>query len=83
MEIELSLSGFLGIIMKRVRFSDNARIVLEGRYLLRDDLGGVLETPEQMFRRVASNVAKRGGGDSSRWELDFVEAMMDLSFLPN
>jgi len=35
------------------RVSENARIVLERRYLKKDDNGRPIETPEDMFRRVA------------------------------
>jgi ribonucleoside-diphosphate reductase alpha chain len=41
-----------------LQLSDNARVVLERRYLARDDAGQLLETPEQLFRRVAHNVAQ-------------------------
>jgi ribonucleoside-diphosphate reductase alpha chain len=42
----------------RVALSDNARVVLERRYLARGDSGRPTETPEEMFRRVAHNVAQ-------------------------
>lgn len=35
----------------------NARLILEKRYLKKDADGNVVETPEEMFRRVARNVA--------------------------
>ncbi|HEV8574537.1 MAG TPA: ribonucleotide reductase N-terminal alpha domain-containing protein, partial [Dehalococcoidia bacterium] len=38
--------------------SDNARLVLERRYLARDDSGRSLETPEELFARVAHNIAQ-------------------------
>ena len=38
--------------------TDNARRVLEARYLCRDKQGQVVETPEQMFRRVAHHLAQ-------------------------
>jgi len=41
-----------------LQLSDNARVVLERRYLAKDDDGNVIETPEQLFRRVAHNVAQ-------------------------
>jgi ribonucleoside-diphosphate reductase alpha chain len=40
-----------------LQLSDNARVVLERRYLAKDDAGNLAETPEGLFRRVAQNVA--------------------------
>ena len=37
--------------------TDTALQVLEKRYLLRDNKGKVIETPEEMFRRVARAIA--------------------------
>ena len=37
--------------------SENARIVLEKRYLAKDDKGKIMETPEELFQRVAKFVA--------------------------
>src|SRR5688572_20021895 len=42
---------------KPIDLSDNARTVLERRYLARDADGNLIETPEQLFRRVADNIA--------------------------
>jgi ribonucleoside-diphosphate reductase alpha chain len=40
-----------------MRLSENARRVLQARYLRRDAEGRVCETPEQLFARVARAVA--------------------------
>ena len=40
-----------------VMINGNALRVLEKRYLGKDAGGRVVETPEEMFRRVAENVA--------------------------
>jgi ribonucleoside-diphosphate reductase alpha chain len=41
-----------------IDLSPNALVVLERRYLARDVQGKVVETPEQLFRRVARNIAE-------------------------
>ncbi|HUS79921.1 MAG TPA: vitamin B12-dependent ribonucleotide reductase, partial [Armatimonadota bacterium] len=40
-----------------LELSDNAITVLERRYLKKDSEGRVIETPDDMFRRVAENIA--------------------------
>jgi len=44
---------------KRValELSENARVVLERRYLAKDDAGQLVESPEGLLRRVARNIA--------------------------
>ena len=42
----------------KIHLSDNARVVLERRYLAKDAEGRPAETPEEMFRRVAHNIAQ-------------------------
>ena len=41
-----------------LKISSNAKTVLEKRYLVKDANGKVKEKPEDMFRRVAKNIAK-------------------------
>lgn len=63
--------------------------VLQKRYLRKDDQGKVVETPEDMFRRVARTVAAgerlygRGEAEALVWEERFVQVMSDLEFMPN
>ncbi|MBN1308931.1 MAG: hypothetical protein JXA18_13495, partial [Chitinispirillaceae bacterium] len=45
------------LMRKKAVLSENARIVLEKRYLRRDESGVVTETPEELFYRVAENIA--------------------------
>ena len=40
-----------------VSLTPNARLVLEKRYLKKDAPGHPVESPEDMFRRIAKNVA--------------------------
>lgn len=65
----------------------NALAVLRHRYLRKDAHGNVVETPDQLFRRVAAAVAlaeeRFEPGERSRWEGAFYEAMVGRWFLPN
>jgi len=61
-----------------IELSKNALTVLEKRYLLRDENNKVIETPEDMFDRVASFIATT---DEEKEE--FLELMTSLRFLPN
>ncbi|HZX12545.1 MAG TPA: adenosylcobalamin-dependent ribonucleoside-diphosphate reductase [Candidatus Nanoarchaeia archaeon] len=68
------------------RLSVNALKVLQRRYLKRDDDGYIIETPDQMFRRVARSIAavdKMYKGDVATSEEEFYEMMSGLEFLPN
>jgi len=40
-----------------LKLSENALKVLQRRYLKKDEQGKVIETPEELFRRVASAIA--------------------------
>ncbi|MCG8616486.1 MAG: vitamin B12-dependent ribonucleotide reductase [Desulfobacterales bacterium] len=68
--------------------TENARTVLERRYLKKDDTGKVIESPEQMFRRVAAHIARAEenydqGGDVKEIEAAFYSLMAEFRFLPN
>jgi len=73
---------------ERLNLSKNARIVLERRYLKKDDQGRSVETPEQMFKRVAHHIAraeKPYGEDAHvrKMEEIFYRMMTEFKFLPN
>ena len=75
-------------VRKGLGLSDNAKRVLERRYLKRDGKDRIIETPEQMFRRVAHHIAKAEEkyGDAShvkKVEENFYEMMTEIKFLPN
>jgi ribonucleoside-diphosphate reductase alpha chain len=68
--------------------SENARRVLERRYLKKDNKGRIIEAPEQMFRRVAHHIAraekKYGDADHvKKMEEIFYALMAESKFLPN
>ncbi len=71
------------------KLSKTAISVLNQRYLIQDEKGTVVETPEQMFRRVASNIAavdETYGADSKQvknLEGKIYNIMSDFDFLPN
>ncbi|HEX8042320.1 LAGLIDADG family homing endonuclease [Candidatus Deferrimicrobium sp.] len=70
--------------------SENARTVLERRYLKKGMKGDPLETPEEMACRVAYNIALAEGlyygalpEVTLRWAEAFYAMMLRLDFLPN
>ena len=68
--------------------TDTALQVLEKRYLLRDNKGKVIETPEELFRRVARAIAAaelyyNPKADVKAIEDEFFKQMYSLEFLPN
>lgn len=63
--------------------SPNQLKVLRNRYLLKDEDGKVIETPSELFRRVAKNLAVVEKADKrKKVEADFYEVMSRLEFLP-
>jgi ribonucleoside-diphosphate reductase alpha chain len=71
------------------RLSANAVRVLETRYLRRDAVtGALIETPDELFQRVARAVADAEllhgkASDARRWEERFYCQMSELAFIPN
>ena len=72
-----------------MQISDNARTVLERRYLAKDANGRLLETPDELVERVAHNIAAADGNygadpaQIAETEAAFIEIMDRLEFLPN
>ncbi|RME26768.1 MAG: hypothetical protein D6800_05985, partial [Candidatus Zixiibacteriota bacterium] len=72
-----------------VTLSENALAVLKRRYLIKDDKGRVIETPEQLFRRVAGVIAEADRAYGQDTEAvtalaeQFYQAMAKLEFMPN
>jgi ribonucleoside-diphosphate reductase alpha chain len=65
-----------------MKLTENALKVLRARYLLKDEEGNVVETPEGMLMRVAHTLAAQEN-DSSYWEEKYIDLMENLKFLPN
>src|SRR5512133_4201533 len=66
------------------RLTENALHVLERRYLLRDEGGRVVETPDELFRRVARAVAAaEPASDRAQLAERFEGRMAAFELLPN
>ncbi len=75
-------------VISGIKLSDNALRVLERRYLTKDEEGKVIETPQELFRRVARHIASaeliyNPKADVSLYEEAFYQLMESLEFLPN
>lgn len=73
-----------------VQFAPNAETVIEKRYLQRDNKGQIIENPQEMLLRVATNIAlvdHRVYGlpmeETEKTALNFYELMAQNLFLPN
>jgi ribonucleoside-diphosphate reductase alpha chain len=78
---------FIGV-RDELKLTVNAVNVLKKRYLLKDQDGRVIETPDQMFRRVARAAASADlnydpNADVGALEEEFYDMMVSLEFLPN
>lgn len=75
--------------MPKIKLSKNALLILEQRYLKKNSKGKAIEKPEDLFRRVAKNIAladaKYGckGKEIKKTEGEFYSLMASLDFLPN
>jgi ribonucleoside-diphosphate reductase alpha chain len=74
--------------MSATGLTDTALQVLEKRYLRKDNKGKVIETPEEMFRRVANAIAAaelihNPRANVKAIEDEFFKLMSGLEFLPN
>jgi ribonucleoside-diphosphate reductase alpha chain len=76
-------------IVSGLSLSPNAKKVLEKRYLKKNEEGMVVETPEELFRRVAKNIASadekygRSKAGILNVEEEFYQMLTSLEFLPN
>ncbi len=72
-----------------LNLTQNALKVLEKRYLKKDEEGKVVETPAEMFRRIANAVAQadaiygKSQAEVEYIEEEFYKLMTSLRFLPN
>ena len=64
-------------------FSVNQLKIMESRFLLKNEDGVVVETPSELFHRVARNLAKVEKKEKRKQvEQEFYEVMSKLEFLP-
>lgn len=72
----------------KLPFSLNALKVVAKRYLRQDDDGHPIETPEEMFRRVANTLARveekygKAQADVAAWSDRFYEVLTQFEFTP-
>ncbi len=77
------------ILEGKIEFSANALVVLQKRYLTKNEKGEIIETPEELFWRVASVVAKAdalyGASEEEVMEsaIKFYNLMANKYFMPN
>lgn len=76
--------------LKSFPLNDNIETILQKRYLRKDEHGIAIETPEELFWRVASSIAMQdfnyGVSNSTaimQLAVDFYELMVGQIFLPN
>jgi ribonucleoside-diphosphate reductase alpha chain len=76
-------------VTQTLNLSANASKVLEKRYLKKDEEGKVIETPADLFRRVAKSVALadlnygKSQEEVMQVEHEFYQMLTALEFLPN
>ena len=74
---------------KAINLSENSKFILKQRYLQRDENREIIETPSQMFKRVAKAISEMEynyGKDKSfvnQTEKEFFNIMTKFEFLPN
>ncbi len=71
-----------------IKLGLNAIKVLEKRYLIKDEHGKVIESPRDMFRRVANNIAEAEkrydkDADVNAVAEEFFDEMVKMDFMPN
>lgn len=75
--------------VRNLNLSPNALKVLEKRYLKKNEEGKVVETPEDLFRRVAKSIAEadklygKSEQEIKSLEEEFYRMLTSLEFLPN
>jgi ribonucleoside-diphosphate reductase alpha chain len=76
------------LIKKKAELTDNSKVVLERRYLMKDSNGKICETPEDLFVRVAINISLADRNYDEKANIkktaeEFYGMMSSMDFLPN
>ncbi|MBU4258745.1 MAG: vitamin B12-dependent ribonucleotide reductase [Proteobacteria bacterium] len=71
-----------------IALSKNAMFVLEKRYLKKDSKGNIIETPEELFARVAKSIAAAdkifdSKANVKKTEKTFMQLLTSMWFMPN
>nr|MDO8117661.1 adenosylcobalamin-dependent ribonucleoside-diphosphate reductase [Candidatus Sigynarchaeota archaeon] len=71
-----------------MKLNELGLLILRERYLLRNERGEIIETPEEMFKRVSTEVAKADlkcidTKSLACFQDDILVSMLSLEFLPN
>ncbi len=91
-KIREAKGSYVGLPELDTSLSINALRVLSKRYLRKDQNGKVVETPSEMFHRVANNIAQADlrydtllnePADVKRTEKIFYKMLSELDFVPN
>lgn len=72
----------------KLKLTENALTVLKKRYLKKDEKGNPSESPEDMFERVASNIAEADklydqNASLSQTAEEFYDLIVSFDFMPN
>lgn len=70
---------------EKIELSENGRTILEKRYLRRNKLGEIQETPEELFQRVADAVAEPDAPyrSAEKTSVEFYNLTSSKKFFPN
>ncbi len=83
------MTALYHLLSKQLNLSPNSQRVLEKRYLKKDNKNQVMETPQELFLRVATNIASadrlygRNDDEIEKTIEEFYNLMTELEFLPN
>lgn len=83
--VDNSFGSFSPVKRTEIKLTENARKILEKRYLRKDEKGVIAETIEEMFERIARTVAAPDAPykDVKITEIEFYNLLTSKKFFPN